>query len=291
MPLRRFNLFTWLAVFGAITSQTWASDADNLIAPEPMGNNEVALTPANEPVVKNNPALATQRADEATDNQVLRLRIADPYIDVHTGPSRGYPIHQVVERGQLIEISERRTDWFFVRTPRGYQGWVHRDQLIRTLTPDGEPVDVSQMNQEDFTQYSWEFGAMGGDFDGAPVISIYGAWQYSDHLSAELSLGQSLGRFAEANFATLHLVTHPFPHRRFSPYFQIGGGVVQIDPKAAIIQPEDRQENLVHVGAGVRTYLASRLVFRVEYNNYVVLTNRNENEKVEEWKAGFSVFF
>ena len=273
MPLWRSTLHLLVFSLGCSSATVWAAE-------EPITENPTAVETVDAPI-----------AETDNNNEVLRLRIADPYIDVHTGPSEGHPIHQVVERGQMIDILERRTDWFLVRTPRDYTGWVHRNQLIRTLTPQGQPVDISQTNLQDFTEYDWELGVMSGDFDGAPVISIYGAWQFADNISAELTLGQSLGRFAETNFATAHIVHHPFPQWRFSPYFQLGAGAIQIDPKGTIITPEDRQENLVHVGVGVRTYLASRLVFRMEYNNYVVLTDRNDNEKVEEWKAGFSVFF
>jgi uncharacterized protein YraI len=36
------------------------------------------------------------------ENSYQEVRIADPYIDIRTGPGRGYPIFHVVERGKLI---------------------------------------------------------------------------------------------------------------------------------------------------------------------------------------------
>jgi len=30
---------------------------------------------------------------------------------------------------------------------------------------------------------------------------------------------------------------------------------------------------------------------RLEYNNYLALTSRDDNEEVNEWKMGFNVFF
>jgi hypothetical protein len=53
----------------------------------------------------------------------------------------------------------------------------------------------------------------------------------------------------------------------------------------------DRQDSIAHAGIGVRTYLTRRFVFRAEYKTYVVFTSRNDNEDVQEWKAGFSFFF
>ena len=42
----------------------------------------------------------------------VQLTVADPYIELHTGPGRGYPVFFVAERGEQIEVIMRRTDWF-----------------------------------------------------------------------------------------------------------------------------------------------------------------------------------
>ena len=62
--------------------------------------------------------------------------IADPYIELHTGPGSGYPIFHVADRGEQLVVSKRRTNWFRVRTQDGKKGWVSVDQLARTLDLD-----------------------------------------------------------------------------------------------------------------------------------------------------------
>jgi uncharacterized protein YraI len=52
------------------------------------------------------------------------LQIADPYIELRTGPGRGYPVFFVAARDEWIEIELRHTDWFSVRTEGGKLGWV-----------------------------------------------------------------------------------------------------------------------------------------------------------------------
>src|SRR5690348_6811526 len=71
-------------------------------------------------------------AARAAEHKIL---IADPYIELHTGPGRGYPVFHVVERGREVTIVKRRTDWFQLRTDRGVEGWATRDQMIATLEP------------------------------------------------------------------------------------------------------------------------------------------------------------
>ena len=61
--------------------------------------------------------------------------VAEPYIELHTGPGRGYPVFHVVDRGETITVLKRRTDWFRVRTAKGKEGWVKRAAMELTLTP------------------------------------------------------------------------------------------------------------------------------------------------------------
>src|SRR5512134_1520058 len=68
--------------------------------------------------------------------------IDDPYIELHTGPGRGYPVFFVAERGEHVALLKRRTEWFKVKIERGEEGWVHREQLRTTLNLDGEAFDI-----------------------------------------------------------------------------------------------------------------------------------------------------
>ncbi len=65
------------------------------------------------------------------------MQITDPYIELRTGPGRGYPVFFVAGRDEWIEILLRQTDWFKVRTANGQEGWVNRAQLETTLTEAG----------------------------------------------------------------------------------------------------------------------------------------------------------
>ncbi|HEY8520067.1 MAG TPA: SH3 domain-containing protein [Gammaproteobacteria bacterium] len=217
--------------------------------------------------------------------------IEEPFIELHTGPGRGYPVFHVAERGERIALLKRRTDWFKVRVPRGEEGWVHREQLAATLTPEGAPFELPGFTLDDYADRRWEAGALYGDFGGADVISMYGAFAFTPNLSLELWVSQAIGRFSDSELATINVVHTLYPDRRVSPYFTLGGGSIHTEPKATLVATVDRTDNLAHAGAGVRTYLTRRFVFRAEYKTYVVFTTRDDNEEIREWKAGFSFFF
>ena len=225
------------------------------------------------------------------EEQYRQVVIDDPFIELHTGPGRGYPIFFVAERGEQIELLKQRTEWFKVRVERGEEGWVHREQLLTTLNLDGEPFAVPGVGIGDYIERRWEVGALYGDFGGANVISTYGSFSLTPNLSGEVWVSQVLGRFSDSQMVNVNIVHLFYPDWRASPYFTLGAGAIHTEPKATLVATIDRTDSLAHAGVGVRTYLTRRFVFRAEYKTYVVFTSRDDNEEIREWKAGFSFFF
>jgi opacity protein-like surface antigen len=223
--------------------------------------------------------------------EAFEVVVNDPYIELHTGPGRGYPIFHVTERGERIEVLKRRTDWFKVRTPEGKEGWVKRKQMELTLLPTGEGVEFDDPVMKDVLAHRFEFGVQGGDLDGANLISAYLGYALTTNFTAELRGSRGLGDYSNTWLASANLTHTFFPKWRVSPFFSLGTGLVHTEPKSTLVQTEDRTDQTVHAAAGVRAYLTRRFIFRAEYRNYMVLTSRDDNEEVDEWTAGFSVFF
>jgi hypothetical protein len=234
--------------------------------------------------------VVTAGSAEAADNY-LSVSVTDPYLEMRTGPGRGYPKFHVVDRGDTVEVIMRRTDWFKVRTVNGKEGWVDRAQMQLTLRPDGGEIEFARAGLKDFTGARWETGILAGDFGGANIISLYGGYSFNPNVSIEVWGSQISGNFSNGWMGSVNLTHETWPDWRISPFFTMGTGVIHTEPKSTIIQGEDRTDQTAHVGAGLRFYLTRRFIFRAEYKSYVVFTSRDENEEVEEWKAGFAVFF
>jgi hypothetical protein len=220
------------------------------------------------------------------------ILVADPYIELHTGPGRGYPVFYVVERGRQVALVKRRTDWFQVRTEQGIEGWVPREQMVATLEPTGEPLDLDEPSRDNYMTRRWQGGVMAGDFAGASLISVFGGYAFSDNLSVELSVNHVLGEFSNGYSATLGLMHVFVPEWRLSPYFTLGTGIIYTDPKSTLVRTEDREDQIGYVGGGLQFYLTRRFMLRSEYRNNVIFTSRDDNEEVDEWKyLGFAFFF
>jgi hypothetical protein len=230
-------------------------------------------------------AAATARA------QGLEVTVADPYLEMRTGPGRGYPVVNVVERGERVQVEKRRTDWFQVIDENGREGWVHKGQMSETLVPAGVKMDIDDPSREDFGAHRREVGLLVGDYGGSNVVTAYGAYAFNEHLAAELAVAHLLGNFSDGQYLTLGVTHVPRPDWRIQPFLSIGTGVIRIEPKGTLVGTEVRTDQVAYAGVGVRAYLARRFIIRGEYKEYVVFTDRDENEEDTEWKIGFAFFF
>ncbi len=216
--------------------------------------------------------------------------VSDPYIELRTGPGRGYPIFYVAAQGDRITVLKEHTEWYKVRTPRGKEGWANVSQMRSTLDLDGQPIEFPSYGMDDFEHRRWEVGFSGGDFGGANLLSLRTAFAFTPNISTELTAAQILGDYSDGYLGSAAIVMTPFPNWRISPFFGIGTGVVHIDPQTTVVQAQDRTDEIAHVSGGINVYLSRRFILRMEYKRHTVLTSRDDNQEIDEWKAGFSIF-
>ncbi len=226
------------------------------------------------------------RADES-----VRSTVVEAYAEMRTQPGRTYPVFYVAERGETLELLKQRTDWVKVRNYRGIEGWVHVDEIGQMVDASGELLGVHSPNREAYHNRRWEAGLMIGDFDSTDALSAYGAWQFTRNLSVEAAYTENFGEFSDGKMLTASLVHQMFPQARYSPFFTVGGGMRQTNPRSTLVETEDRNDAVANVGAGLRVYLGSRFILRLQYKHYVTMTDRDDDEEAGEWKIGISTFF
>ena len=245
-------------------------------------------TPEEKAQIKDEKAAAKLAAEK---EKLLQVFVSEPYLELSTGPGRGFPVFHVVEREASVDVLYRRTDWFKVRDEQGTEGWARARDMRRTRLADGSPFVFNLGDREGFTSHDWELGIGGGDYGGANLISAYGAYSLTDNMKVELTLSQFLGNASNGYKAEAGLTHVLFPEWRLSPFVGIGTGIVYIEPRATIVLPADRTDQTAFAGAGLRFYLTRRFFVRADYRWHTIFTSRDDNQELEEWKVQIACFF
>ena len=220
----------------------------------------------------------------------LFVIVGSPYVELYVFPGRGFPKFHAIEKNEKIRIFKSRGGWYKVETEGGKEGWVRRRDLHTVYDEEGYLLDFSTPSWDD-PDYPWQLGLMGGAMDGVTSYSVYTGYRFTRNLSTELKYTQAFGNSSNLKLASVMLVHQAYPEWRVSPFFTMGAGILQTFPDAILVESEDRQDSAITVGGGLFMYINYRVMSRLAYNAHTVLTNRENNLEVNEWKAGFSVLF
>lgn len=220
-----------------------------------------------------------------------RVEIADPYIELHTGPGRGYPVFHVAERHEWIQIELRHTDWFRVRTEKGKVGWVHRDQLATTLTEAGERKTFREVVLDDYLHRRLEMGAAYGHFKSDPMLKAWISYNMTDTLAAEATVGQVQGVFSGTDFWHVNLLVEPWSDWRLGPFLGIGVGRLMNAPNASLVGATRVSANMADATVGLRYHISERFVARVDYTMYTSFISDSKTDQYRAITGGLSFFF
>jgi hypothetical protein len=235
------------------------------------------------------PLAASAQAPAAA--QAERLAVADAFLELHSGPGRGYPVFFVVERGASVVIELRRTDWFRVRAAGGQVGWVPRAQLERTLTEAGIGKSFRDILLDDYLRRRVEFGGGGGRFGGEPMLKLWLGVRLASPISVELAGGQVQGTFSGTDFWHLGLVAEPWHDQRWSPFVSVGLGTFRNIPNRSLVDAAGVNVKLAHATAGLRWYITERFVARADTTLYTAFVADNRSIEYRALSLGLAFFF
>lgn len=240
-------------------------------------------------------AICTQKAAAASEHEPQWLEVIDPYIEVHSGPGRGYPVFYVIEQGERVDIITRRPDWYEVRTESGKTGWTTAAQISRTIQTTGEPADLPTVTHGDYLKRSWRAGFNSGQFssgelESSELFSITAGYHPLSWLSAEVEGGKIFGTDIKGDFYSVNLVVEPFSEWTLSPVIMLGRGSMKIDSEPKLVPLEIKDSSFNQYGLGFNYYLGRNFLFKGDYRAYSVSTDNN-NVSLKAWTIGFNSFF
>ena len=240
-------------------------------------------------------ALCANTAIAIEEEEPLWLEVIDPYIEMHSGPGRGYPVFYVIEQGERVDIITRRPGWYEVRTQSGKTGWTTAAQIARTVQTTGEPADLPTVSYGDYLKNSWRVGLSTGQFSsgelqGSELFNFNAGYRPLSWLSVEVEAGKIFGTDIKGNYYGGNLSVEPFSHWIVSPALMAGFGTMEIDSQPKLVPLEIEESDYNHYGLGLNYYLGRNFLFKTEYRSYTVSTD-NDNVSVEAWTIGFNSFF
>lgn len=220
-----------------------------------------------------------------------KVQIVDPYIELRTGPGRGFPVFYVVERGEWLELLKRRTDWFKVRAANNKEGWVDRAQLENTLTEWGVERSFRDVFLDETLRDRVEVGFAGGSFGGDTELVLRLGAKLTPNFNVELATSQISGKFSSTSITQLNLLAFLYPDDRVSPFFTLGIGAFRNVPKATLVNALTTESTVGNAGLGVRALLTKRFMLRAEFRQYVVPISQGRIDDFREWTFGVAVKF
>ena len=263
-----------------------AASSPAAVASAPVPAASAPLAAASAPVATGAPAPKPARSPKAE-----RVLVGDAYIELRSGPGRGYPIFFVAPRNEWIEIELRHTDWFRVRTDDGKVGWVSRAQLETTLTAVGSKKTFRDVLLDDYLSRKVQLGAAWGHFKAEPMLKVWTSYRLSDTLSLEGTYGQVQGVFSGTDLWHVNVVVEPWSDYRLSPFFSVGLGKFKNFPNLSLIGAATTDAKLGVATVGVRYHLTDRFVLSADYSLYTAFVSDQRSTEYKAWTAGLSFFF
>ena len=220
----------------------------------------------------------------------VSVTVTEGFVNLHSGAGKGYPVVQVALKGEAMRLISRRTDWVKVEFKQ-QTFWLARADLTKLITDQQQVFEIVDRQEGAYQNRKLEAGLLLGDFNGSSLYQLSLGYQFSPYIQTELALGQANGAQADNLSAELSVYLSPLPHWTVSPYFGIGGGVLRTTARTVLVQTPDRNNSLASAEVGLRYYISRNFIARAGYRRSVIITDRNDNEEIDTWKLGLSVFF
>lgn len=219
----------------------------------------------------------------------VELRISEPYLELHTGPSSEYRIEHVLLTGEKIIVKKQHADWFFLQRDEKVFGWAP----LKTLLDNR--VDNVDMSFDEFLinfegDLVFDIGFRSGFVEGDYLLGIdFGQW-FENDLRVGLNITQVPGKISESLFATLEM--DYFFKRRWSmrPFIKLGFGQLENKPSAQVIGGEKVSTNIYKLGFGVIFAESKRIKFNAGFSIYYPDSNEFK-EQLQEVSVGLRYHF
>ncbi|MFQ5543010.1 MAG: SH3 domain-containing protein, partial [Nitrospiria bacterium] len=201
----------------------------------------------------------------AKEQSDARAKVVEPFLELHTGPGRSYPVFYIAEKGEAIFLMKRRTDWYKVQLFNGQEGWVYRDEVAKTLRASGYQKGWGERFYDAYIDSRLKAGWSGGQFEGDSALYLRLSYFLAGALSVEASLGRVSGDLGETNLFLGGLMVTPWKGQWLSLYGTMGGGGIRTSPARLLVNAKKDNFTSAYAGIGFSAPLFRRLFLRGDF--------------------------
>jgi hypothetical protein len=227
----------------------------------------------------------------AAEESVPTLALSEPFVDLHTGPGRGYPVFHVSARGEVVQLLLAHTGWVKLRTAAGIEGWTPRAALQGTLQAAGVAPGLFARWRDTHLRDKLEFGAAWGRFQRQPMLKLGARLRLSEAIAVQAAAGQVQGLYSGTDFWQVDAVLEPMSDLPLSPVFAVGVGRFRNIPNASLVEQGTTNANLAHAGLGLRWRFGARYVLHADWSHFVALLSEQRSREYRAVTVGLSFHF
>lgn len=231
------------------------------------------------------------RAAGVADGAVPTLALSEPFVNLHSGPGRGYPVVHVAARGEVVQLLLAHTTWVKLRLSTGIEGWAARDALQGTLQAAGVAPGVVERWSDTHLRDKLGFGAAWGRFQSQPMLKLGARLRLSEAIAVEAAAGQVQGLYSGTDFWQFDVAIEPMSDRPLSPVLAVGVGRFRNIPNASLVEQGTTNANLAHAGLGLRWRFGTRYVLQADWSHYVALLSEQRSREYRALTLGLSFHF
>lgn len=220
-----------------------------------------------------------------------KASVVEPFLEIHTGPARSYPVFYIAERGEEIRILKRRTDWYRIRLTNGKEGWAHRSEIEKTLLARGRKGGLLERFYDGYLADRMEMGWGAGTFGGDSSLYVRLTYGLTDVLSVEGNAVFASGNLGSTEVYGGGIVVTPFQSRWIALSGTAGAGWVRATPSRLLVNVNRDKFHEAHAGLGFSMPLVRNLFLRGDFRNYTLFVNPARTREFQEYSLGLSFRF
>jgi hypothetical protein len=221
----------------------------------------------------------------------VQVTVVDEFIEMHTGPGRGFPIVNVAEKGQQLQVLKSKTNWYKVKTHRNKLGWVDASALSRTRIGSKPKVTFARIDTKRVQEKKFRAKVGAGWLETDASFSAGIGYALLKSFSVDLEFIKASGDFSSTSAVSVLGNLELFPRKKISPYVYVGSGQIVNVPRATLVGREITNSPLVSLGAGVSYRLSRTFYFDTALSSISFSSFDDQSKQYLSWQTGVAVRF